>query len=127
MSLTHSVMVSDQVGSEVSRVRAMGGLSAFMYFLTVSLGIRNSPGDPTNGQTFALRPLHRLPSGRLQRRGLPVRGCCTPRAALPGYCPVFKHIHSCSGVGSACPYRAAVESVRQRYLTVLSLATLRCT
>ena len=28
------------------------------------------PGDPTHGQPLALRPLHRLPPGRLQRRGL---------------------------------------------------------
>ena len=46
MSLAHSVMVSDQVALDVSRDGDMRGLSALMYFLTVSLCIPNSRAIP---------------------------------------------------------------------------------
>ena len=51
-------MLADHGTSDVARARDMGGLSACMYFLTVSLCMP-SPGD---GQPLALRLLHRLPA-----------------------------------------------------------------
>ena len=52
MSLTKSVMVSDQLVLDVSRGRAIGGLSAFMYFLTVFLCMPSSRAIPRMDSPF---------------------------------------------------------------------------
>ena len=64
----HEDQIMGQSGSRMASYQV--GHSAD-YLLPHGVSVYTQlPGDPTNGQTFALRPLHRLPSGRLQRRGL---------------------------------------------------------
>lgn len=52
MSLTHFMMLSDQVDLDASRDGDMGGLSALIYFLTVCLWIPSSQAIPRMDRPF---------------------------------------------------------------------------